>query len=59
MERKGWKSQMFKLPTFGKKIGPLKLKVLLLYTVKIDKFSEMTKSAVRCLRTWVWPEPKA
>ena len=62
MVRKGWKTQLIKFPTFVKKIGPLKfnkLNVLQLYTMKIDKLSEMTKSAERCLRTWVWPEPKA
>ena len=50
------------ISNFCQKIGPLKfniLNVLQLYTIKIDKLSEMTKSAERCLRTGVWPEPKA
>ena len=53
----------YRLGRMGRvKIGPLKfniLNVLQLYTIKIDKLSEMTKSAERCLRTGVWPEPKA
>ena len=59
---KGLKKTINQISNFCQKIGPLKfniLNVLQMYTIKIDKLSEMTKSAVRCLRTWVWPEPKA